>query len=276
MTAHTGTDLTTRGADSTDSAAAAVVASYQARTRFARAEADTVSRPRLLRGLLAGASQVAELPCGAGHFLADYGDARLAVTLVDANSGMLAQACGHARDVGLPPEQVRTVCGYVQDLAVLEAVDLVVVPNAALNQLACQAPLEEVLTWLRASLRPDVEVLVQVACTRSGGGVDTASFYDPARRHGVWFADRWFDPATAGGALLRRRRQIRDGDRLRIEFDYRDTADTRLHATTVEMALFRAETLTAGFTTSGFGNVRFLAGSGGLSEAAATTIMDGG
>jgi predicted RecB family endonuclease len=37
----------------------------------------------------------------------------------------------------------------------------VVVPNAAINQLACQSTLGELL----ASLRPRAEVLVQAACT---------------------------------------------------------------------------------------------------------------
>lgn len=252
-----------------DPAAVAVVSSYAARTRFARAETATVRRPRLLRGLLATAMHVAELPCGAGHFLTDYRDSGLAVTLADASSEMLAEARDHARDVGLPPDRTDTIHAYLQDLVVPEPVDVVVVPNAALNQLACQAPLVEVLAWLRAS-RPGVEVLVQVVCTHPGGGVDTAGFYAPARRHGVWFADRWFDPAQAGGAVLRRRRQIRDGDRLRIEFDYRDPADARLYATSVELALFSADVLSAAFTAAGFGHVRFLPGQGGLSEALAT------
>lgn len=56
----------------TPAAATAVVDGYEARARFARAEADVVSRPRVLRGLLRTARHVAELPCGAGHFLADY------------------------------------------------------------------------------------------------------------------------------------------------------------------------------------------------------------
>lgn len=253
---------------------AAVVASYDERTRFARAETGAVRRPRLLRGLLDSAARVAELPCGAGHFLADYARAGVVVTLADANPVMLAAACAHALDAGLPAERTRTVRAYVQDLLLPDLVDLVVVPNAALNQLACQAPLAELLAGVRASLRCGAAVLVQVACTHPGGGVDTAGFYDPARQHRVWFADRWFDPARAGGAVLRRRRQHRNGDQLCVEFDYRDPAGACLHATTVELTLLSADTLTAAFTTAGFGHVRFLAGQGGLSEALAT--LDGG
>jgi SAM-dependent methyltransferase len=268
VSARGGTGL---GTDRTvEPAAAGVVASYEARTRFARAETATVSRPRLLHGLLARAVHVAEIPCGAGHFLADYAGAGLAVTLVDASEAMLAEACRHAHDAGLAPARIHPVRAYVQDLAVPELVDLVVVPNAALNQLACQASLADVLAALRASLCRGVQVLVQVACTHPGAGVDTGGFYDPARQHRVWFADRWFDPAHAGGAVHRRRRQVRDGNRVRIEFDYRDPADACLHAATVELALLSAAALSAAFTAAGFGHVRFLAGQGGLSEALAT------
>jgi SAM-dependent methyltransferase len=254
--------------------AAAVVASYDGRTRFARVETGAVRRPRLLRGLLDMATRGAELPGGAGHFLADYARAGVVVTLADASPVMLAAAREHALDAGLPAERTRTVCAYVQDLMVPERVDLVVVPNAALNQLTCQAPLADLLAGIRASLRPGAEVLVQVACTHPGGGVDTTGFYDPARPHGVWFADRWFDPALAGGAVLRRRRQHRDGDQLRVEFDYRDPAGACLHAATVELTLLSVDTLTAAFTAAGFAHVRFLPGQDGLSEALAT--MDGG
>jgi SAM-dependent methyltransferase len=251
-----------------------VVASYDARAPFARAETAHVSPPRLLSGLLAESTHVAELPCGTGHFLPAYREAGLAVTLVDANPAMLAQARDHAHDTGLPPERIHTVRAHAQDLPTLHSVDLMVVPNAALNQLACQTPLTEVLAMLAASLCPGTEVLVQVACTDPGGGVDTAGFYDPARPHRVWFADRWFDPTQAGGAATRHRCQTRDGDRLRIDFDYRDPADIRLHTATVEMALFTAETLTAALTSAGLSLLRFLPGQGGLSEAVAT--VDGG
>ena len=93
-----------------------------------------------------------------------------------------------------------------------------------------------------------------------------AGFYDPARQHGVWFADRWFRPELAGGALLRRRRQHRHDDRLCIQFDYRSPTGASLHTTTVEVALFTAADLSGAFTTAGFGHGRFLPGHGGLSE----------
>lgn len=237
--------------------AATVVASYDDRVQFARAEAAAARPPRLLSHVLDTASRVAEVPCGTGHFLADYGQAGTAVTLVDANAAMLAEATAHAIEVGVRLDRTSAIRTYLLDLVSLDDVDLVVVPNAALNQLACQAPLVELLTHLRTTLRPGARVLAQVACP--------AAFDGPVRRHGVWLADRWLEP-TIHGPVLRRCRQHRDGDILRIEFAYRCATDTLLHTSTVELTLFSAPQLTEAFTAAGFTDIRFLPGRGGLSE----------
>lgn len=250
--------------------ATCVVQSYQQRARFARAETAAVRRPQLLRGLLASVTHVAEIPCGAGHFLADYARAGVAVTLVDASAAMLAVAVEYAVEIGLPADRTVSALAYLQDLQLPDEVDLVVAPNAALNQLACQSPLNDLLVRLHRTLRPGADVLAQVACTHAGEGVDTATFYDPAQQPGKWFADRWFDPNHDGGAVRRRRRQHRAGDRLRIDFDYLDRAGTSLHATTVELELFSTSTLTETFTAAGFTHIRLLPGHGGLSEVLAT------
>ncbi|SHG79698.1 hypothetical protein [Streptoalloteichus hindustanus] len=249
---------------------AAVVASYDGRARFGRTEVAAVRRPRLLRGLLATAAHVAEIPCGAGHFLSSYARTSVAATLVDASAAMLATAVEHAVEVGQRAERTFPMLAYWQEVTLPEDVDLVVVPNAALNQLACQAPLTDLLACLRVAASPGTEVLAQVACTHRDGGVDTATFYDPARQHRVWFADRGFKPTQTSGAVLRRRRQHRDGNRLHIEFDYRDGTGTSMHSSTVELELFTAARLAEAFTSAGFGHVRFLPGEGGLSEVLAT------
>ncbi|WP_016698517.1 class I SAM-dependent methyltransferase [Actinoalloteichus spitiensis] len=251
--------------------AVTVVESYARRARFARAEATAVRRPRLLRGLLRTGPHVVEVPCGTGHFLTEYARAGATVTLVDACPEMLAAAVEHAVNAGVPAERTVPAVAYLHELEFLSEVELVVAPNAALNQLARQSSLTDMLTALRQALRPGVEVLAQVACAQPGGGVDSATFYDVARQHRVWFPDRWFDPAHAGGAVLRRRRQHRDDDRLRIEFDYVDPAGHSLYVTTVELALFSAQQLRDTFTAAGFVHVRFLPGQGGLSEVLATT-----
>jgi hypothetical protein len=85
----------------------------------------------------------------------------------------------------------------------------------------------------------------------------------------VRFAGRWFNPDEAGDAVLRRRRQHRHGDRLRIEFGYRDRTGTSLHATTVELKLFSAARLADAFTAPGFAHVRFPPGQCGISEVLA-------
>jgi SAM-dependent methyltransferase len=253
---------------------AAVVDGYELRARFARAEADAVSRPRLLRGLLRNIRHVAEVPCGAGHFLGDYATTGVRTTLIDGNGAMLAAAIEHAADIELPADRTHAHVQYVQELSELAGVDLLVMPNAALNQLSCQTPLTELLTTIHDALRPGAELLAQVACTHSSGGIDTAGCYDPLRQHGVWFADRRLDPSRAGGAVLRRRRQHREGNstfRVRVEFDYIDTADISLHTTSVELLLFSAEELAAALMSTGFNRLRFIPGYGGLSEIAAQT-----
>jgi SAM-dependent methyltransferase len=258
----------------TPSAATAVVDGYEVRARFARAEAVAVSRPRLLRGLLRTARHVAEVPCGAGYFLADYAAIGARTTLIDGNGAMLATAIAHAAEIGLPSDRIQAHLRYVQALGELGDVDLVVMPNTALNQLSCQTSLTELLAAIRQVIRPGVELFAQVACIQPGGGIDTAGSYDPIRRHGVWFADRCLDPSQAGGAVLRRRRQHRRRDGsggvgVRVEFDYVDAAGASLHTTSIELHLFSAEELAAALTSVGFGRLRFLPGCGGLSEVAA-------
>lgn len=258
----------------TPAAATAVVDGYEVRARFARAEADAVSRPRLLRGLLRTAQHVAEVPCGAGHFLADYAATGVKTMLIDGNGAMLAAAIEHAAEIGLPADRTDAHVRYVQELGELAGVDLVVIPNAALNQLACQTPLTALLEAVHHGLRPGAKLLAQVACTHPGGGIDTAGCYDPIRHHGVWFADRYLDPSRAGGAVLRHRRQHRHHDgngagRVCVEFDYIDTTGTSLHTTSIKLRLFSAEELAAALISAGFSRVRFLPGYGGLSEIVA-------
>ncbi len=259
---------------SPDITPAAVVDGYELRARFARAEADAVSHPRLLRGLLRSTRHVAEIPCGAGHFLANYAAIGARTTLIDGNDAMLATAIEQAADIGLPADRTHAHVQYVQELDELADVDLLVMPNAALNQLSCQTPLTQLLATIHDTLQPGAELLAQVTCTHPGGGIDATGCYDPARPHDVWFADRYLDPNRADGAVLRRRRQRHQGNgavRVHIEFDYIDTAGVSLHTTSVELCLFSAEELAAALTSAGFSRLRFLPGYGGLSEIVAQT-----
>ena len=133
------------------------------------------------------------------------------------------------------------------------------------------------MTGIRIALMPGVALLAQVLCSHPGEDLDTSGFYDPARQHGVWFADRYFNPTDVAGAALRRRRQRRNRgplDRLRVEFDYQNTRCTSVHTTAVDLQVFSTTDLTDALIESGFGHVRFLPGHGGLSEILAAT--DGG
>lgn len=251
-----------------------VVASYEGRARFARAETAAVRRPRLLLDVLDSATHVAEIPCGAGHFLADYAHAGVAVTLVDASPAMLTAAVEHAGETGLGTGRTFPIVSYLDDLPRLTGVDVVVVPNAALNLLACQTPLPDLLTYLRTSLGGGAKVLAQVACTHPTNRVDTATFYDSARQHGTWFTDRWVQSTSIKEAVVRRRCQHRDGNQLRIEFDYHDPNGTSLHTTVVELTLFSARQLIEAFHATGFTHIRFLPGNGTLSEILALTDGD--
>jgi SAM-dependent methyltransferase len=257
----------------TPSKAMSVVAAYEQRARFARAETAAVRRPRLLAAVLDSATHVTEIPCGAGNFLTAYARANVAVTLVDASPAMLAAAVEHAATTGADVTRTFPILSYLDDLPQLSDVDLVVVPNAALNQLACQTPLIDLLAHLRTLLRCGATVLAQVACTHPVDTTDTATFYDPTLPHGTWFTDRRFLPASAGGAVARRRRQHREGNRLRIEFDYRDPTGTCLHATEVELTLFTAPELVEAFEATGFTHVRHHPGHTRLSEVLA--VADG-
>ena len=258
----------------TSTQATEVVDDYRERAPFARAETAAITRPRLLRGLLRTARHVAELPCGAGHFLADYADTHAEVTLIDGNPAMLAAAIEHAHTVGLPTDRTYPQLRLLQELDPLPTVDLVVMPNAALNQLACQTSLADLLTGIRIALTPGVALLAQVLCSHPGEGLDASGFYDPARQHGVWFADRYFNPTNAASAVLRRRRQRRNRgplDRLHVEFDYQNPRGTSMHTTAVDLWVFSTTDLTDALIESGFGHIRFLPGHGGLSEILAAT-----
>ena len=243
--------------------ALAVVAGYEARAQFARAEVQGVARPRLLDRLLSTARHVAEIPSGAGHFLADYLTAAVEVTLIDGSVAMMTTALAHAATVGLPADRTHHQLCLVQDLGHLPQVDAVIIPNAALNQLAHQSPLTTVLATIRAALAPGARLLAQVICRHSDQYVDACGFYDPSQPHGQWFIDR--ELSLADGAVVRRRRQHVEADELRVEFAYSDR-----HTTTVCLRILSVPDLLHAMDTAGFTRITFLPGHERLSEILAT------
>ncbi|WP_063711395.1 class I SAM-dependent methyltransferase [Nocardia asiatica] len=248
-----------------------VVASYDQRAVFSRAETTSVPRPHGLAQLLATCRHLVEVPCGSGHFLSDYARADVSVTLADANAAMLKEAAEHAHEVGIPESRLSVVQGLLNRLRLPDDVDMVVVPNAALNQLAYQQPLTAVAAALHAAAdRTGVQLLAQVAVTTDAGPDTATRFFDPAVPDDDWVADRWFDPAV-GGAVQRRRRQRRFGDRLRLEFAYLDGHGNTVHTTTTHIQLLTHTTLSAAFELAGFGEIRVRPGPGGLWELRAVT-----
>jgi SAM-dependent methyltransferase len=255
--------------------AAEVVNAYKRRARFAAEDTVAVQRPRLLRGLLCEAAHVAEIPCGAGHFLTEYARTGCAATLVDASPEMLAVAMRNAVEAGLPTDRTFPVVAFVQELGFLADVDLLVVPNGALNQLVCQSRLISLLASLHRAIRPGTTMLTQVVCTHGGQLVDTATFYDAAFPHGAWFIDRFLDPVRTDGAVFRQRRQHRRGSLLHIEFAYCDEAGASLGVMTAELELLSALNLAKAFAAAGFTDIRFVPGHGGPSEVVATSSAPG-
>jgi SAM-dependent methyltransferase len=244
--------------------ARAVAADYDERVRLYRTEIASVARPVTLARLLSGVRDVAELPSGTGHFLADYAAAGAAVTLLDANPRMLAAAVEHAAAVGLPAARVHARRCFAQEVDDLSGVGLVVVPNAALNQLAAQTPLVELLSAWRGALRPGAFVLAQALCAHSGGQLDVAGCYDARQPDGVWFADRRL--VLEATQIVRRRRQHRIADRVHVDFAYHDPSGRSLNAANVDLRLMTPCQLVDALRAVGFSLVRFRAGRHGLSE----------
>lgn len=232
--------------------ARSVVAGYGERAAFARAE-QAPPPPELLAHLLRHAVHIAELPCGTGHFLAAYAQAGVEVTLLDASAAMLHAAVERAAVVGLPTARTHTRRCLIQRLDRLPGVDAVVVPNAALNQLAAQCPPIDILAGIRAALGPGSQILLQALCARPGA-TDGCAFYDPDLPDGAWRTDRRLDPARTAGTAYRQRRQHHDatGLALRIDFAYLSASGTRLHATSVDLRLLRAADLTGALTAAGY------------------------
>ncbi|WP_216892587.1 NAD(P)-dependent oxidoreductase [Nocardia alni] len=251
---------------------AAVVASYDQRAAFSRAETACASRPVSLAALLTECRHVVELPCGSGYFLSDYAAADVAVTVVDANAAMLTEAVEHARGAGIPDTRLTVLHGLLEQVRLPGDVDLLVVPNAALNQLACQYPLTELATILHGLARDDVgtELVAQILTT-TAGECGASSAFDPGLPDGQWVTDRRFEPEHAGGALERRRCQSRHGNRVRVDLVYLADHGRQVHSASVALELFTPSGVLAAFTAAGFVSVRLESGAGGLAELRAVT-----
>src|SRR5699024_10643674 len=134
-----------------------VVGSSRARAAWACAEPRPTT-PHLLPRALDDITSVVEFPAGPGHFLTAYARAGVRVRLIDASWPMLTAATHHACDVGVV--ELAIGCHFLEHLPDL-AEGLMVVPNAALNQLATQTPLTDVLAHLREAVHPGTRLFLQ-------------------------------------------------------------------------------------------------------------------
>jgi len=186
---------------------------YQARAAGYAGELADLPTPRLLDTVLGESGlRVVEAPSGTGHYLPHYARAGARLTLADVCPQMITTALRHAEDSGVFAPAV--ACTLIEDLdSLITGVDLLVIPNAAINQLAAQpGRLIAVLSAAHRALAPAGTVYIQALC-RSGTRVPACRFYDLAAPHRCWFPDR-----VLPGGGVRRRWQERTGDRLSIGF----------------------------------------------------------
>ncbi|WP_433358689.1 class I SAM-dependent methyltransferase [Streptosporangium sp. CA-115845] len=186
---------------------------YEQRAASYAAEIAEVVAPRLLNGLLHTGMTVAEAPSGTGHFLSRYAAAQAEVVLIDASPAMLAAA-----RPAVPGQKLRMVCCRIEELDPTQTglADLVVVANAALNQLAAGPGPAAVLAAAARILAPGGLLLAQVLLA-DGDRVDGCGFYDPALPDGQPILDRRICQDD-GRELVRMRRQDRHDDRVGIHF----------------------------------------------------------
>lgn len=237
-----------------------MTAGYAARARYYAAETSGVPQPELLAGLLRPGLRVAEMPSGTGHFLPAYTAAGADATLVDSCPQMLAEARGRAVRDG---ENPGTLCTAIEDLSPRHGrYGLIVMPNAALNQLAAGTGAAALLGTVARVLEPGGTFLAQVLDRHHACG-----FHDPRLADGTWHTDRQFTD-DAGHQMTRRRRQRHCDDRVEIDFELHRGSGLaqRQHVTLRPLSErdLRAALAAAGLTAS-----RIVPGAGGLTEVLA-------
>lgn len=232
---------------------------YAGRARHYTAEISAVPQPESLAGLLQPGLQVAEMPSGTGHFLPAYTAASADVVLIDACHAMLQAARYQAGRLGAEPG---LLCSPVQDLTSQSGpFDLIVMPNAALNQLTACTTAAELFTAAARPLEPGGLLLAQIL---HPAGDAPCGFYDPGVRDGAWRIDRQFTD-EAGYRMTRRRRQYHHADLVCIDFEFRRGVEL-LYRHHVTLRLLTTRELRTALTIAGFTNVTARPGTGGLIE----------
>lgn len=237
-----------------------MTAGYAERARYYAAETRAVPQPRLLAGLLRPGLRVAEMPSGTGHFLPAYSAAGTATTLVDSCPEMLDEAC---RNAALDGSTADTLCTAIENLSPGDGTfGLIVMPNAALNQLAAGTGAPGLLAAAARVLEPGGTILAQVLDPSRACG-----FYDPALADGTWHPDRQF-PGKDGHTVTRRRRQSHRGGQIEIDFELcRDGQPA--HSQHVILRSLTEHGLRGALASAGLTARRVIRGAGGLTEVLA-------
>lgn len=242
---------------------------YAARAAQYADEIRDVPQPAMLAALLRPGMRIAEMPSGTGHFLPAYTAADTDVTLVDSCPEMLREA---RRQAVHRSAKIRTLCTRAEELALAHgSFDLIVMPNAALNQLAADSPTGLLLTAAARALEPGGTLLAQVLDPGMGA---TCGFYDPGLADRMWREDREF-PGRDGQQVTRRRRQEHLGNGLiRIDFVFsrgnRPTGRQSVVLRHLSAAFLRAALISTGLTVA-----RLAQGASGLTEVMATRPAGG-
>ncbi len=236
---------------------------YGARVRHYAAEISRVPQPESLTGLLRPRLRIAEMPSGTGHFLPAYTAVGAEVVLIDACHPMLQAASHRARRLGAEPG---LLCSPIQDLTSQAGpFDLIVMPNAALNQLTAGAAAAGLLTVAARLLEPGGLLLAQILDPARN---IACGFYDPGISDGTWHTDRKFTDNT-GHRMTRRRRQHHHhhhhADLAGIDFELRRDGELLYHHH-VTVRLLTTADLRAALAISGFTNLTARPGTGGLIE----------
>jgi SAM-dependent methyltransferase len=242
-----------------------VVAGYTARAPWTAADVVRAVAPRGLPWLLAGVEHVAEVPCGAGHFLDSYAAVGAAVTLVDANAAMLATAQTRATRAGI--RAVHTVPALLPDLPPLPECGAVVLPHGALNQLAAQQDLVVLLRAVRAAVAPGVRLLVQL--------LDPGAHPLARGPHGRRIREPAV-PLADGSHVVRSHRTHRHGRVLDVELAYTDTNRRHYQADPVRMQLLPGWAVAEAVTEAGWTHTVRRPGPGGYLELTAHTPTEQG
>jgi SAM-dependent methyltransferase len=233
---------------------------YAERAAYYAAEIADVPPPDLLPGLLHAGAKVAELPSGTGHFLTTYAEHDADVLLIDASRAMLdaAQAASPT---------AATLCRRVEDLTPGDGpVDLAVLPNAALNQLAMTFGPARLLAAAAQILAPGRSLLAQVMNVTDDGSVQRCGFYDPDAFDAEPFTDRRL--RLGHRDLTRLRRQRFEHGVLQLEFELREE-NTILYRHAVELLPLHQVRLANAVALAGLDLVAVTPGAGGLIEVVA-------